>query len=148
MANKVLCPYCKTDAKLVSGSVIYPRRQDLSFRRFWYCASCQAWTGTHGNSANNAPVGSLANAALRRARQEAHAAFDPLWRSGKMHRKDAYSWLAAWLKIPVKQCHIGYFDEAQCAATVRGVAARNGSDAPAPQRFKPCAKDFQFVEAE
>lgn len=52
---------------------------------------------------------------LARARIAAHAAFDPLWQSGKFSRGEAYEWLASELGIPVTACHMVLFDVAMCA---------------------------------
>lgn len=45
---------------------------------------------------------------------EVHAVFDPQWKSGGRSRKMAYQELADALRIPVSDCHIGYFDETLC----------------------------------
>lgn len=64
------------------------------------------------------PLGRMANASLRRLKQKAHAAFDPLWRSGDMTRAEAYSWLARHLGVSENNCHIGMMDEDGCRAVV------------------------------
>lgn len=60
---------------------------------------------------------------LARARIEAHAAFDPLWKSGTMSRRSAYDWLAIQLRLPVAACHMVLFDEAMCQRVVAVCAA-------------------------
>jgi hypothetical protein len=60
------------------------------------------------------PLGRLANAELRKAKMDAHAAFDPMWRNGAMSRGRAYGWLAKQLGIDKKRCHIGYFSLEEC----------------------------------
>jgi len=122
----VKCPYCHRDAVLVQGAVIYPRRQDLYHRNFWHCPPCDAYVGTHRRNKRHGltgiePLGRLANAELRKAKIAAHAAFDPLWASGRMTRKAAYAWLANMLGIPVANCHIGMFDVDGCQAVVAAV---------------------------
>jgi len=114
------CPYCGAGAQLVGGDVIYSHRPDLARRMFWLCAPCDAYVGTHANSPRHSPLGRLANAELRRAKQEAHAAFDPVWAgpSATMDRQSAYKWLAAKLGIPAGLCHIGHFDVEKCRAVV------------------------------
>ena len=116
------CPYCATSAKLVTGSDIYPHRPDLASVAFWRCVPCGAFVGCHkagsGYGDGTRPLGRLANAALRRAKVHAHAAFDPLWKMRKMSRRNAYSLLARKLGIPVEHAHIGEFDEAMCARVV------------------------------
>jgi len=49
----------------------------------------------------------------------AHEAFDPIWKSGRMKRKEAYSWLSSALCIDVNDCHIGMFNEEACEQVVR-----------------------------
>lgn len=110
------CPYCKRPAELVSGAVIYPHRPDLEGKRFHRCEPCRAWVGCHPGT--TIPLGRLANDALRRAKRAAHEAFDPLWKNRHMRRNAAYKWLAERLGIPPGFCHIGAFDEAECARVV------------------------------
>ena len=55
---------------------------------------------------------------LAKARIAAHAAFDPLWQSGRMTRNRAYSELARRLGIPKHQAHMQMFDVATCERVV------------------------------
>ena len=112
------CDYCKQPAKLANGAVIYPHRPDLSSKWFYQCTPCCAYVGCHPNGNGKTPLGRLANAELRRAKQAAHAAFDPIWRNGGMSRKGAYKWLGDALGLTTKQTHIGMFDVSQCHAVV------------------------------
>lgn len=115
-----IAPNCGEGCKpggvaLVSGAEIYRHRPDLAHKWMWRCR-CGAYCGTHPNLT---AVGTPAGAATRRAREEAHAAFDPLWRrrmqiSGltqKAARGRGYKWLAQQLGISTKECHIGMMDE-------------------------------------
>ena len=119
------CPYCGKPAQLTTGEYIYPHRHDLKELRFWVCWPCEAHVGCHREGARvgtvvsdgTLPLGRLANAALRKAKSRAHAAFDPIWKTGRMRRRQAYSWLAKELGIAVEDCRIGMFDEHQCALT-------------------------------
>jgi hypothetical protein len=111
-----LCAYCGQKPELVSGKVIYPHRPDLYAKKFWNCEPCGAYVGCHPGTEN--PLGRLANAELRAAKQQAHAAFDPLWKDKKMKRKDAYYWLSKELGIPYGDAHIGHFDVELCKRTV------------------------------
>jgi hypothetical protein len=113
----VECGYCNVAAELVNGDLIYPWRFDLHNLKFWRCPTCGAYTGTHAGSPGHKPKGGLANQALRQARISAHAVFDIRWRSGKMTRKAAYSWLREQLGCPTTP-HIGFMDEAQCKRVV------------------------------
>lgn len=113
----VICDYCGKPAKLVSGKTIYPQRPDLANHLFWACDPCRAHIGCHRDS-EAVPLGRLANTELRGAKRVAHAAFDPLWQSGKMKRVEAYEWLAEKLNIPFSKCHIGMFDVETCRRVV------------------------------
>ena len=128
--SAVTCPYCHQPAALVTGAAIYPRRPDLASLKFHQCAPCDAYVGTHRPGAymvingkkvvsdGTLPLGRLANAELRRAKQRAHAAFDPIWQSRTMGRKQAYAWLAKQLCLTADEAHIGEFDVAQCGRVV------------------------------
>lgn len=119
----VTCPYCHREAELVKGVAIYGHhRPDLMYHNFWRCKPCGAHVGCHRNSFR--PLGRLANAELRKAKMAAHAAFDPLWKSGEMTRSEAYAWLASTLGISQANCHIGMFDVDGCNAVIAAVAER------------------------
>lgn len=109
--------------------MIYPRRVDLATLKFWSCAPCRAYVGCHKAGAHmfingkkvvsdgTTPLGRLADADLRTAKQKAHAAFDPLWTHDENRskaRKREYKWLANALGINPDDCHIGEFDLDQC----------------------------------
>lgn len=108
------CPYCNATAVLIDSIEIY---RTQSFGMVWACLPCDAWVGCHKRSKNK-PKGRLANRALRDAKIRAHAAFDPIWKSGMMKRGSAYGWLADQLGVDGKDCHIGMFDEDQCQRVV------------------------------
>jgi len=126
-AKSPSCPYCNRIAQLVSGDEIYSGRVDLAHKKFWKCTPCQAWVGTHLKSITFAPMGRLANQDLRKAKQAAHKAFDPLWRLGSVKHKipkqeariRAYKWLSESLNIDPKDCHIGMFDIDMCNQVVK-----------------------------
>lgn len=69
--RKVECPYCLKLADLVTGERIYPHRADLHSLQFYLCSDCNAYVGCHKRS-NGAPLGRLANAELRAAKNKAH----------------------------------------------------------------------------
>jgi hypothetical protein len=112
------CPYCGNDAELKTGRHVYPHRPDLASLKIWACDPCDAWVGTHKNSPTHAPLGRLANAELRKAKMAAHAAFDPLWKSGSMSRKKAYALLSDKMGLKPQDTHIGMFDVDQCKQVV------------------------------
>ena len=111
------CPYCKKSSTRITGLTLYPHRPDLFDKVFYRCDNCEAHVGCHPGT--DTPLGRLADKALRRLKSRAHAAFDPIWRSGQMSRKEAYKWLAAQLGIKIDRCHIGFFNEAQCRRTIQ-----------------------------
>ena len=108
------CPYCGKPSEPALGSRVYPNRPDLADERLWVCWPCDARVGTHPDGK---PLGRLANADLRRARSEAHKAFDPLWRDDAMERSVAYAWLECELGAG-SRVHIGNADEETCARIV------------------------------
>ncbi len=111
----VRCDYCHSKAERVTGREIYHgARPDLFDKVFWRCQPCGAHVGCHPGS--DRPIGRLANAELRRAKQAAHAAFDPLWQSGGVRRVKAYAWLAR--QLGRKEVHIGESDLALCQRIV------------------------------
>lgn len=131
--GKMTCPYCFGFAPLVGGLKVYPNRADLASKQFYRCAACDAHVGCHQGTTQ--PLGRLANAQLRRAKQSAHAAFDPLWKEGGMTRIQAYQWLASGLRITEDHCHIGMFTVAKCDLVVRLCESLAASKkAPAVQR--------------
>ena len=115
---EVICDYCNIATRLAKGSEIYPHRPDLSSLNFYICDSCGAYVGCHKNGDGKRPLGRVANEKLRKAKSKAHAAFDPIWKSGKMTRGAAYSALAKSMGIYKEQCHIGMFNVEQCEYVV------------------------------
>lgn len=122
------CRYCEQSAQLVRyGDAEYPYRGD--YGPLWACVPCAAWVGCHPGT--ETPLGRLADAELRAAKQAAHAAFDPIWRRQiaaegctKSHaRKAAFTWLAEQLGQPVKKTHIGFMDLEECRRVVEICAA-------------------------
>jgi hypothetical protein len=100
------CLECgSTERRLSDGREAYPHRSDLFSKQFWFCG-CGAFVGCHPGS--DVPLGAPAGKATKRARMDAHAAFDALWKSRRMGRGEAYRWLADKLGIAPRDCHIGH----------------------------------------
>ena len=59
-------------------------------------------------------MGTLANGDLRHKRMEAHKAFNWMWDSGLMSKRQAYRWMQAKLGLPEEQAHIAKFGEYLC----------------------------------
>lgn len=114
------CPYCNARAELIDSKRIYGR----SYGNAWMCWPCDAYVGCHKTGDGRSPLGRLANAELRQAKRNAHAAFDPVWQSGRMNRSKAYKWLADALGIHKRACHIGMFDVDMCGRVVAVCEAR------------------------
>lgn len=116
MALVVICGYCNDPAQLVTGREVYPHIRDLRDTPFYRCVPCKARVGCHPGTLT--PLGRLANEELRKAKMAAHAAFDPIWKSKRMKRKQAYAWLADELGIANEDCHIGMFEIETCNRVV------------------------------
>jgi len=109
-----VCPYCKKPSEYVKdSSVVFSR----DFGPIYYCKSCAAWCGCHKDEPKKS-LGRLANAELRELKKEAHAAFDPVWKSNLKNRHQAYAWLSEQLNIPPEFTHIGMFGLDTCKKVV------------------------------
>ena len=135
-----ICRYCQNPAALLRhGDAGYPYGRD--YGPTWTCTPCRAWVGCHPRTEK--PLGGLANAELRLAKQAAHAAFDPLWqrkmaREGVTQgaaRRAGYRWLADQLGLPFNKTHIGYFDIAQCQRVIE--VCKNPSTRSEPMNITP-----------
>ena len=90
---RVYCCQCgdKVEARLTTGSEIYPHRPDLASLPFWKCDTCGNFVGCHHKTDNpTRPLGVIPTPELKRARKHIHALLDPIWQSGKMKRKEIY----------------------------------------------------------
>lgn len=113
----VTCPYCRSPAACVSSAAIYAGQS--GYGMVWLCGNypaCDAYVGCHAEDLR--PLGTMADRELRNARMDAHAAFDPLWKDGRMTREGAYDWLAWSLGIERDQCHIALFGLLECRQVV------------------------------
>lgn len=127
----VICPYCNTQAELLTGEELYPFHPHLAQKHFYNCTPCDSRVGCHppmdskygGIGDGTVPMGTMANAELRRARQAAHDALDPMFRSNVMSRQSAYVWLAREMGLRFHDTHIAMFTLEQCARAVTLVAA-------------------------
>lgn len=119
-----ICIECGKLAEQTDGRPIYPDRPDLWDRVYFRC-ECGAYVGAHPGT--DIPLGYPAGPHTRRARSQAHAAFDPLWmrkanrdKIGKGKARGlGYKWLAEQLGIEPAACHISHFDAATCQKVVR-----------------------------
>jgi len=111
----IICDYCGDKATYEDSSVIYGR----SYGMVYICKCVEGWAYVGVHKGTNKPLGRLADKTLREMKKKAHSVFDPMWKSGGLSRKQAYSWLADKLSIKGKDCHIGMFDCAQCTKVMR-----------------------------
>lgn len=107
------CRYCKGEVKLINNTEVYGR--EYGWPLMYRCSGCGARVGTHPDT--DIPLGTLADEATQKARKEAHAAFDSLWR-GKTpwHRSQAYQALAR--AMGVRYAHISWMDANECKRVV------------------------------
>jgi len=104
----MICPYCKKEAKLVTGEYIHPFQPRHKDKKYYLCDACDAYVGCHKGTAK--ALGTLANYELRILRMKVHVVFDHIWKSGLITRKEAYITLAMNLNISLTKCHIAAFD--------------------------------------
>lgn len=113
---------------LKTGRDVYPHRADLADLRIWVCMSCLARVGCYPGTTK--PLGSPANAKLRRARMILHEQrLDPLWiyasrkkYGAQNHRRTlVYKYLAHRLGIDLSITHTGMFDLERCRAAWRAL---------------------------
>jgi hypothetical protein len=77
--------------------------------------------GSHGAHPDGSPLGEPADIRTKKARIEAHDAFDRLWRHGPLTRSGAYRWMAEILGISKKAAHIGKLSHDSCTKLVGAV---------------------------
>lgn len=106
--REVICQYCGKQAEYVDSAEVYA----TSYGMIYICKPCNAYVGVHKDT--DKPKGTLANKELRELRKTCHALFDPLWKSGKVKRKDAYLRMSQFIDIPENEAHIGMFDNEKC----------------------------------
>lgn len=89
--------------------------KDGKYGQFYSCVNFPACRGSHGAHANGQPLGYPADYKTKQWRIAAHEAFDQLWKSGEMTRRQAYQKLAEIMNLPSKDAHISKFNKAQCS---------------------------------
>lgn len=104
----MICPYCKKEARWCENKERYGKNYGKSYMCYW-CKDCDSYVGCHENTKR--PLGTMANAELREWRMKTHAAIDPLWKEGKMTRKQVYSFLSQSLG---REIHVGESDIEMC----------------------------------
>lgn len=109
-----VCPYCFKPTEFIDSMHYYSN--GVSYGMIYLCRPCDAIVGVHKGT--NRALGRLANNTLRSLKKEAHANFDPIWKTGLMSRSKAYKWLSEQLKLPSQYTHIGMFSEKTCEKVI------------------------------
>lgn len=96
------------------GSLMELRRSHYGL--FYGCSHYPQCRGTLGAATNGRPLGSPGDGRTRRARKEAHNAFDQLWKANtpRMDRDAAYAWLRDKMGLSLLEGHIGHMTFEQC----------------------------------
>lgn len=113
---KIHCVACgeKVEARLTSGQEIYPHRPDLATLPFWKCDTCGNYVGCHHKTDKpTTPLGVIPTPELKKARSQIHEMLDPIWRSGKMSRRQLYELLSEQLGWRYHTANIRSMDEAR-----------------------------------
>ena len=109
----IKCPYCGRTAVLRKASYVHKNASDRDF--LYVCSGypdCDAYVGVH--TGTKLPMGTLADAKLRRKRIETHQVFDAIWQNGILTKKDAYRWMGDIFCLTTAQAHIGHFSHYYC----------------------------------
>lgn len=112
----IKCPYCGRKASFVTSEKFYGRDYGTNL---YICRPCDARCGTHGRS--DKPLGTMADAELRRYRMKAHRQFDSLWKDGDMTRTEAYAWMQDAMQMTKDEAHIALFDVDQCKRLIKKI---------------------------
>lgn len=110
------CRYCGNGVVFTSNAEIYGR--EYGNGKCYLCRNCKAFVGVHTGTI--IPLGTLANDALRKARNKAHNEFDKLWKQPTriMKRLDAYKWLSKKMGLKLEETHIALFEIEQCEKVI------------------------------
>lgn len=112
----IYCTGCGEDveARLTTGKERYPHRPDLYELPFWKCDTCLGYVGCHHKTNNpTSPLGYIATPAILDARKKIHALLDPLWKSGKIKRGQAYAYVTKRLGKTYHNGEIKSIEEAR-----------------------------------
>lgn len=112
------CPYCKSEASIKDSAIVYKK----SYGNILICNNypeCDAFVGVDKRDGKT-PLGTMANKELRELRKVCHNDyFDPLWKSGKVTRKEAYKHLQLLMNLPREEAHIAMFNIEQCKKLIQ-----------------------------
>lgn len=114
--ESLFCCGCnaKVQARLTDGKEIYPHRNDLLGLPFWKCDKCGNFVGCHHKTKDRTrPLGCIPTPQIKNARKEIHKILDPIWKSGKMDRKEIYEKLSNELGWKYHTANIRSVEEAR-----------------------------------
>ena len=100
------------------GTLVLRRSHRLS-TWFYSCERYPDCEGTMPANEDGSPRGRPRTKELQRHRNDAHKAFDCLWKDGHCDRGAAYSWLRAATGLSHDQAHMMQMDVEQCQAVMR-----------------------------
>lgn len=104
----------KVEARLTDGGEIYPHRQDLASLPFWKCDDCGNFVGCHHKTKDRTrPLGCIPTPEIRNARKHIHSLLDPIWKSGKIKRKDLYAKISEQLGWKYHTANVRSVEEAR-----------------------------------
>ncbi len=86
----IYCCNCEKESVCspVTGHNVYKGRPDLYHLKFFRCNGCGKYVGTHKGS--GLPLGVIPTAGMRAKRSQLHSLLDPIWRNGRVGRKNLY----------------------------------------------------------
>jgi hypothetical protein len=88
---------------------------------FWKCDTCGNYVGCHHKTANpTKPLGVIATKEILEARKKLHALLDPLWKSKKIKRGQAYAYIGHRLGYPYHNGEIRTIEEARTVYKIVG----------------------------
>lgn len=127
ITKSIYCCACDkdVDARLTDGEEIYNHRKDLKGLPFWKCDACKNYVGCHHKTPDRTrPLGNIPTKELRSERQRIHKILDPIWKEGKMERKQVYGLISKKLEYPFHTSEIKTVEEARkIYAIVQEIAA-------------------------
>lgn len=150
MGTVMNCPEDGCDGVMV---LRYSSKYD---RKFYGCSNYPRCKATHGAHQDGRPLGIPADKETKRARIEAHAAFDKLWENAgefydppvrgrkakrrvmRIARSRAYAWLRDSLGMTEDECHIGRFDLDACVRVVMVCAGMDPGKVRSWYKFRMC----------
>lgn len=103
------CVHCGAEVIYTDNSTVYGKSYGNG--KCYLCTGCKAYVGVHTGTI--IPLGMLSTPDMLRMKKACHSVFDPTWNTFENRGKArgfAYRELAKMMRIPEKECHIGWFD--------------------------------------